>query len=314
MSDAAPRFQFSLADVFVALVSLVYPAVIVSRIDIEELDQPAFLAVAVGLGLLLGFFLPIHFRRLWNSRSIWFLPPFLFFFWSLFFMPYVGQWGSYDWFGWMGVMFWFPPVFCTFVVGVWNHKKGGQHTVIAGVGGFLLGFLLSGLFLPSLVTPRRAVNEWTAASQLKALSQAQEIYKRYDYDKDGKPEYSATFRGLFETKPGAADLAFIDRAMADADATLSSPQPKMGYLFRLLTTSDANLQDRNSPWFDADGNLIRGYAFVAFPAQYRRSGRLTFLMSSSGNIYQKDLGPQTESIVKAITAFDPDTSWTKLGE
>lgn len=309
MTDAAPRFQFSLADVFVAIVALVYPAVIVSRIDIEALHDPERLAIAVVMGLLVGFLLAIHFRRLWNSQSVWFLPPFLFFSWSLFFTPYVGEWGSYDWYGWRGITFCIPLVFCPVLVGLWNHKLGGKHTVLAGFGGILLGLMLSATFSPSMVTPISAVNEWTAPNQLKALAQAQEIYRRIDYDKDGIDEYSLSLRGLFETNPGAADLMLIDRALADADASLPAPQPKAGYLFRLLTAQTANQAVGTKPWFDGKGNLVGGYAFVAYPARYKRTGRNSFLITPDV-IRQKDLGPNTEAIVKAMTTVDPDASWS----
>lgn len=40
-----------------------------------------------------------------------------------------------------------------------------------------------------------------------------------------------------------------------------------------------------------NGEMILGCAFVAYPAQYRSSGVMTFIVNHSGLIYQRDLGP-----------------------
>lgn len=306
VTPAEPRFQFSLADVFAALVSLAYPVLLISEIDLEELDRPEGVAVAVGFGLVLGFFLAIQYRRLWNSRAPWIVPPFLIFFWSLFLLPF----GPWPW-SWQSVAaLLYICAFCSVTLALRNQKRGGRYPILVGSGGLLVGFLLWGVFQRPMVTPRRAVNEWSASTSIKALAEAQEIYRRTDYDKDGVPEYAASMQDLFETTPGAADLMLIDPMLAGADATLASPRPSSGYLFRLLTAQSANQPAGTKPWFDAKGNLVGGFAFVAYPAQYKRSGRNTFLFSGASSVRQKDLGPDTDTIVKAMTVFDPDTSWT----
>jgi Protein of unknown function (DUF2950) len=53
-----------------------------------------------------------------------------------------------------------------------------------------------------------------------------------------------------------------------------------------------------------------GYALIAWPAEYGRSGIMTFLVNSQGVVFQKDLGAQTAEAVNAMTAYDPDASWT----
>jgi hypothetical protein len=59
----------------------------------------------------------------------------------------------------------------------------------------------------------------------------------------------------------------------------------------------------------ANGRMIGGFAVVAFPASYGVSGVMTFLVSDDGIVYEKDLGPNTASIVGAMKAYDPDGSW-----
>jgi len=61
-----------------------------------------------------------------------------------------------------------------------------------------------------------------------------------------------------------------------------------------------------------DGRLIGGFAVVAYPAEYGNSGITTFIMNHDGVVYQRDLGPQTETLAKAMTEFDPDPQWTRM--
>ena len=58
--------------------------------------------------------------------------------------------------------------------------------------------------------------------------------------------------------------------------------------------------------------MIGGFALVAYPAEYRNSGVMTFVVNHQGNVFQKDLGPNTEEVAGAMTSFNPDKSWTKV--
>ena len=58
-----------------------------------------------------------------------------------------------------------------------------------------------------------------------------------------------------------------------------------------------------------NGKLARGFAIVAYPVEYGASGVMTFIVDRRSKVYQKDLGPETASLAKRMTAFDPDRSW-----
>jgi len=58
--------------------------------------------------------------------------------------------------------------------------------------------------------------------------------------------------------------------------------------------------------------MIGGFALVAYPATYRNSGVMTFIVNHSGTIYQKDLGRDTAKIAEDMVAFNPDGTWTKV--
>jgi hypothetical protein len=55
--------------------------------------------------------------------------------------------------------------------------------------------------------------------------------------------------------------------------------------------------------------MISGFAFVAYPAEYRSSGVKTFIAGSDGTVYEKDLGPQTAKIAGSMTTYDPGPGW-----
>jgi hypothetical protein len=60
--------------------------------------------------------------------------------------------------------------------------------------------------------------------------------------------------------------------------------------------------------------MIAGFALVAWPAEWGNTGVMTFILNQRGKVYQKNLGPKTPSLAKAMTTYDPDTTWTVAKE
>lgn len=58
-----------------------------------------------------------------------------------------------------------------------------------------------------------------------------------------------------------------------------------------------------------NGKMTEGFAFVAYPAEYRSSGVMTFIVNQDGVVYQKDLGNKTEALGKATQQYNPDSTW-----
>jgi Protein of unknown function (DUF2950) len=58
--------------------------------------------------------------------------------------------------------------------------------------------------------------------------------------------------------------------------------------------------------------MIGGFALVAYPAEYRNSGVMTFIVNHEGVVFQKDLGLHTAELAERMTDFNPDSSWTKV--
>ena len=89
------------------------------------------------------------------------------------------------------------------------------------------------------------------------------------------------------------------------------PVPFNGYFFRVLTSQGTNAPG-GAKSYVVDGKMTGGFAFVAYPAEYRSSGVMTFIIDESGVLYQKDLGPNTTKIAEAMSAFDPDPTWHRV--
>ncbi|HTS06329.1 MAG TPA: DUF2950 domain-containing protein [Candidatus Eisenbacteria bacterium] len=86
------------------------------------------------------------------------------------------------------------------------------------------------------------------------------------------------------------------------------PIPYRGYLYRIL-----NRQGKHAPGgaksYLVNGKMTEGFAFIAYPAEYRSSGVMTFIVGADGVVYQKDLGKKTEVLGKAMKEYNPDSSW-----
>jgi Protein of unknown function (DUF2950) len=87
-------------------------------------------------------------------------------------------------------------------------------------------------------------------------------------------------------------------------------EPFHGYIYRLLKRQGANAPG-GAYDYEVDGELLGGFALIAFPVEYGSSGVMTFLVNHDGVVYSKDLGADTAKLALAIEAFDPGTDWKK---
>ena len=92
------------------------------------------------------------------------------------------------------------------------------------------------------------------------------------------------------------------------DGRKGAPTPYRGYQFRILTR-----QGKAAPGgarnYRTGGQLTKGFGFVAYPARYRSSGVMTFIVNQGGVVYQKDLGPRTEALARAMREYNPGPGW-----
>jgi hypothetical protein len=97
-------------------------------------------------------------------------------------------------------------------------------------------------------------------------------------------------------------------AYAGPKEQVGEPVPFNGYFFRILTRQGPHAPGGAKNYL-VDGKMTAGFAFVAYPVEYRSSGVMTFVVDKSGAIYEKDLGPSTTKLAEAMTSYDPDSTW-----
>ena len=110
--------------------------------------------------------------------------------------------------------------------------------------------------------------------------------------------------------PLAAEAAAEYSASTAATTPGEQPHPYRGYCYRLLTSQGPHARGGALDYM-VNGQLIGGFAVVAYPAQYGNSGIVTFITNHDGIVYQRDLGPDTSQLARAMKSFDPGPEWTK---
>jgi Protein of unknown function (DUF2950) len=91
------------------------------------------------------------------------------------------------------------------------------------------------------------------------------------------------------------------------------PTPYQGYYYHLLTRQGKNCRGGAKNYI-INGKMTEGFAFVAYPAEYRSSGVMTLIVGDDGVVYQKDLGKKTDVLAKAMKDYDVNSTWQKAEE
>ena len=178
-----------------------------------------------------------------------------------------------------------------------------------------------------LLNRRIGANELRTIEILHAYADAQREYAARDWDGDGAYPYAQRIAstpgkkdGLYwkagegeEQSPLGPLAAEASREGYAGKKGSGKPVPFHGYYFRILKG-----QGKHAPGgaydYVANGKMILGFAMVAYPAQYRSSGVMTFLVNQEGVVYQKDLGKDTAKTAAAMKRYDPDPSWKAVEE
>ena len=170
-----------------------------------------------------------------------------------------------------------------------------------------------------ILNRRIGENELDTIQVCLAYVDAQRDYASEDRNADGIREYAQKFTsasgkrdGLYwETKPGEPLSPLgpvIARARAEGYGGKGASAPYHGYYYRILTAQGSSPQDGAYNYI-AHGRMIGGFAMVAFPAEYGVSGIMTFIVNHDGVVYEKNLGPKTAPIARAMNIFNPDSTW-----
>lgn len=81
--------------------------------------------------------------------------------------------------------------------------------------------------------------------------------------------------------------------------------PYHGYLYRPLTGQGDSARQGARAYVDDGGKQGGGFAMIAYPAEYGRTGVKSFIVNQDGIVYEQDLGDKTEEVARSMTLFEP---------
>lgn len=172
------------------------------------------------------------------------------------------------------------------------------------------------------------LNRRLGRNELKAIQvcltyvEAQQEYAMTDREQDGIIQYARKIwsdpgrrNGLYWEAAEGEVLSPLGPEIAQAarsgyTKTSDKPTPYSGYYFKILEGQGPDAPG-GAYSYVINGHMVAGFALVAQPAEYGVSGVMTFLVNQNGTVYEKDLGPKTEEIVKAMTRYNPDRTWRR---
>jgi len=214
----------------------------------------------------------------------------------------------------------------------WAPAAGGEMVLDVGVENYPFPFPLvkteNGEWVFSAERGKKEIeartigkNELTVIDILNEMADAQTEY--FKTAQDGKvKQYAQRFTssegkhdGLYwkvgEGEPESPLGPLAARASAEGyqAGTKESPVPFHGYFFRILKEQGPHAEGGAKSYI-VNGSMTRGFAFLAYPAEYRKTGVMTLMIGPDGRVFQKDLGVATVETAKAIKSFDPDDTWS----
>jgi len=162
-------------------------------------------------------------------------------------------------------------------------------------------------------------NEISTISVCQELAAAQKEYysaQRNEYAQNifsDEGQHNGLYWKAAEGEPQSPIGPLVASAFATGKSPGGAPTPYRGYYYRMLTR-----QGKNGPGgaksYIANGKMTEGFSFVAYPAEYRSSGVMTFIVNEDGVVFQKDLGKKTDALSKDMKEYNPNSSWQKAEE
>lgn len=170
----------------------------------------------------------------------------------------------------------------------------------------------------NMTTLRIGYDELRTIAFMRALPGAQAAYFATDWDGDAMNEYATRLLstaghhdGLYWPPTAGEPASPLGPYAAEGDAGASHSEATgyNGYFFRVLTAQGAGAPGGARDWM-RNGQLVDGFAVIAWPAMHGETGVMAFLVGADGVVYQRDLGDGSTEAAQAIVAFDP-TGWTQ---
>lgn len=161
---------------------------------------------------------------------------------------------------------------------------------------------------------RIGANELATIQSIMAYHDAQMEYAESDRDNDGSLEYAQKVMstdglhdGLFWADDDSGEIS----PLGPLFATVKPDDEWHGYRYRILTSQGSSAPGGAYDYM-IGGNMSRGFAAIAWPADYGKSGVKTFMISQDGEVFEKDLGKNGNNVAATMKVFDPDSSWDEV--
>lgn len=175
--------------------------------------------------------------------------------------------------------------------------------------------------LEEILNRRIGENELEAIATMRAYVDAQRLYATVDRDQDGVLEFAQKLvssegrtDGLYwPADQGDGESPAGDMVTTEAMDKARRGEGYFGYRFRILTGQGDNVAGGKYDYI-INGNMIAGFALLAWPVKYAETGVHTFAVNQNGIVYETDLGPNTETMVRYIDRFNPDDDWQVVTE
>jgi len=215
----------------------------------------------------------------------------------------------------------------------WRKIKAGGEMLYIGADNFLFPIPLdqnpAGAWQfdtdagkDEILARRIGKNELAAIAACTSLANAEAQYFSRTHDGDPVKQYAQRIvsdagkqDGLYwpvgagEAPSPLEDVHKFAKAAGYTSAG-SRPQPFNGYYFRVLTQQGDKARG-GAKGYIMNGKMTGGFAFLAYPMEYRNSGIMTFIVGPDGVVYQKDLGEGTAAAAAAMSDYNPGDGWTE---
>jgi hypothetical protein len=166
-----------------------------------------------------------------------------------------------------------------------------------------------------IVNRRIGANEFEAIAMLHGFVDAQRAYAAQSRDGSGVRGFARKLVSSAGKKDG---LYWPQAAKGDGPSPFATsigepgagdaPMLRNGYRYRILTAQGASAPG-GAYSYVINGRLLAGFALIAYPAEYGKTGVMTFIVNHYGDVYEKNLGPRTAETASKITTYAPDASW-----
>lgn len=164
----------------------------------------------------------------------------------------------------------------------------------------------------AIAVRRIGANERAAMQASLAYVDAQREYAQADRNGDGFVEYAQKLM----SSPGQRDGLYWSPSLGGDSPLGAGFLPKRpgegyhGYRFKILTEQGPAARGGARSYFIGK-HMASGFALVAWPVQYGKTGVMSFMVNQDGVLFERDLGPQSAQAASAIKSFNPAEPWKK---